>query len=308
MKRFWRGIRTSIQRDDWPHFAGNDWLEQIMDIEVTDRFHAKQGRSTGRLILHQDDLSLAVYLKRHYRLSRWRGLLATLWPEKGRSPALQEWRNLEEARKQGLLVPKNVAAGEIIGPWCKFQSFLAVEELSGMLPLHEAIPLAKQNLEAPRFQVWKCGLVSEVARVVRKLHERRYFHKDLYLCHLYIPEEMCLPDTTYKAVSWSSGKHLYLIDLHRLARHRFTWPLWQVKDLAQLAYSSEIEGIDARDRLAFWRAYGRGRPGSALFNSWLQSAIQLKWRRYRRHNAKKRAASLLTSSRTPAGEQLATTN
>jgi hypothetical protein len=307
-KRLLRGNRTSLQREDWPRFAGQNWLEEIMDIAVTDRFHAKQGRSTGRLILHQDDLSLAVYLKRHYRLSRWRGLLATFWPEKGWSPALQEWRNLEVARKQGLLVPRNVAAGEIIGPWGKFQSFLAVEELSGMLPLHEAIPLAKQNLEPRRFQLWKRGLASEVARVVRELHERRYFHKDLYLCHFYLPEIICSPPLSGERIDWNFNTHLHLIDLHRLARHRFTWPLWQVKDLAQLAYSSEIEGIDARDRIAFWRAYGRGRPGSALFKSWLQSAIQLKWRRYRRHNAKKRASSLVTSSKTPAGEQLATTN
>jgi heptose I phosphotransferase len=278
-----------------------------MDVAVTDRFHAKQGRSTGRLILHHEDRLLTVYLKRHYRLNRWRGLLATMWPRHGWSPALQEWHHLEWAREQGLPVPRNVAAGESIGPWGKLQSFLAVEELTGMLPLHEAIPIAKGNLDAPQFRLWKRGLVAEVAQIARTLHGLRYFHKDLYLCHFYIPEEMCFSNPSLEGAAWNFNKHVYLIDLHRLSRNRLTWPFWQVKDLAQLAYSSEIEGIDARDRLAFWRAY-LGPRRVTWFNTWLQAAIRLKWRRYRRHNAKKQASSVLNSTRVSASEHLATTN
>jgi hypothetical protein len=44
------------------------------------------------------------------------------------------------------------------------------------------------------------------------------------------------------------------------------------------------------------------------FNTWLQAAIRLKWRRYRRHNAKKQASSVLNSTRVSASEHLATTN
>ncbi len=61
--------------------------------------------------------------------------------------------------------------------------------------------------------------------------------------------------------------------------------MWQTKDLAQLLYSSEIVGVDARDRLAFWRAYrgaGPRRPDSR----WLRRFVLFKWRRYRQHNAR----------------------
>jgi heptose I phosphotransferase len=276
-QRLVHGVRRLRQRQDWCDYAGSDWAERIMQVAVTDRFHAKQGRSTGRWILQGHGGRLAVYLKRHYRLARWRGLLAALWPDRGWSPALQEYRHLEWARQQGLAVPAVVAAGEYIGPWGRLQSFLAVEELADMLPLHEAIPRAAARLDAAAFRCWKGGLIAEVARVARELHRRRAFHKDLYLCHFYVPRA----DTEGPVASWAGRVHL--IDLHRLARHRWTWRLWQAKDLAQLLYSSEVAGVTARDRLLFWRCYlgpQRHTWGGRLLRWW----VRLKWRRYRRHN------------------------
>jgi heptose I phosphotransferase len=77
-----------------------------------------------------------------------------------------------------------------------------------------------------------------------------------------------------------------MIDLHRLAHHALTWRVWQVKDLAELAYSSEIPGVTARDRLRFWRAYlGSDRRLAAW---WLPRVVLMKWQRYRRHNAKRK--------------------
>ena len=79
------------------------------------------------------------------------------------------------------------------------------------------------------------------------------------------------------------GSRVHLIDLHRLARHAWTWPLWRGKDLAQLLYSSEVEGVTARDRLRFWRCYLGGQRRRTL-GRWLRWWVCLKWQRYRRHN------------------------
>ncbi len=285
-QRLVRGVRRLRQRPDWPRYAGADWPDRIMDIAVTDRFHTKQGRSTGRLVLPSPASArgrgLTVYLKRHYRLPLWQGLLAALWPDGGWSPALQEWRHLEWARRQGVPVPPVVAAAEYIGPWGRLQSFLAVEELTGMLPLDEAIPLAAARLPPPVFTRWKRALAAEMARLARMLHDRRCFHKDLYLCHFFIAND----DTAaIPAGGWQGRVHL--IDLHRLSRHCWTWPLWRLKDLAQLLYSSEIEGVDARDRLWFWHAY-RGNGPRRRAGRWLRRCVWLKWQRYRRHNARRR--------------------
>src|SRR5262249_40188095 len=138
---FWRrlvhGVRRLRHEPRWARLAGPGWAERIMATAVTDRLHVKQGRSIGRLVLETEGARLVVYLKRHYRLAWWSGLGALLRPGGNWSPALQEWEHLAWARAEGLPVPTAVAGGEYIGPWGRLQSFLAIEELTGMLPLHQ---------------------------------------------------------------------------------------------------------------------------------------------------------------------------
>jgi Lipopolysaccharide kinase (Kdo/WaaP) family len=280
-RRLLHGTQRLHARADWEMFAGAEWPDRIMAVEATDDFHEKQGRSTGRVVLKEGGRQLAVYLKRHYRLQRWRGLLAALWPRGNWSPALQERAGLEWADAQGIPVPAVVAAGEFLGPWGRLQSFIAIEELSGRIALHQAIPVASRQLDADTFRRWKAGLAAELARLALLLHTRAYFHKDLYLCHFFIARS-----DTARVPDW--GGRVHLIDLQRLHRHRFTWLWFLVKDLAQLLYSSEVAGVDTHDRLVFWRAYL-----GPLRHTWggrlLRRFVLLKGWRYRNHNNKQRA-------------------
>ncbi len=82
---------------------------------------------------------------------------------------------------------------------------------------------------------------------------------------------------------WHNRVHL--IDLHRLTHHPWTWRWWQIKDLAQLLFSSDVKGVNTRDRLAFWRDY-RGIGPWREAQAWLRAAVLFKWRRYCRHNAR----------------------
>jgi heptose I phosphotransferase len=194
---------------------------------------------------------------------------------------LSEYSHLEWARRQGIPVPATVAAGEFLSGAGRLQSFLAVEELTGMLPLNEAIPQASARLAAMDFRRWKRGLIAEVARLARAFHRKRHFHKDLYLCHFFIREE-----DIAEAPEGGWRDRVVVIDLHRLSHHRWTWPIWQCKDLAQLLYSSEVPGLDTRDRVWFWKNY-RGRRRS-WWHRWLRLAVLFKWRRYRRHNQRRK--------------------
>ena len=248
---------------------------------VTDRLHEKQGRSIGRKLFVDGRQQLSVYLKRHYRLPWWRGLLATLFPDHGWSPGLQEWQNLVWAMGHGLPVPRPLAAGQLVGPWFRLQGFLAVEELHGMLPLHEAVPLAAAQLDPFTFAGWKRGLITELARLARELHRRKVFHKDLYFCHFYIPESF----TRMPPDSWVN--RVVMIDLHRLGRHTLTAAWWQAKDLAQLLHSSDVAGITARDRVRFWKLYRTGWPRRAP-GEWLLPLVRWKWQLYQRHQRRNR--------------------
>lgn len=282
--RLFRGVRLFRRQADWDHFAGEGWAERIMDEPLTDREHKKQGRSIGRKVFANGRDTLSVYLKRHFKLSRLTGLLATLFPGRAWSPGLQEWQRIRWAQEQGFSVPRPVAAGQFVGPWGRLQGFLAVEELHGMLPLHEAIPRAFRTLDTRTFTRWKRGLIGELARLARELHSRKVFHKDLYFCHFYIPESF----TRTMPGAWQNN--VWMIDLHRLARHRILGTWWQVKDLAQLLFSSDVEGVTPRDRVRFWKLYREGWPRGRAPGAWLVPLVRWKWQLYRGHNTRRPSA------------------
>ena len=172
-----------------------------------------------------------------------------------------------------IIKPDAVAAGERIGPWGHLESFLMVAELSGCRELNEVLPGLARTMEPVEFGALKRSLIREMAVISAKLHNARVFHKDLYLCHFFL-------DLRPGA---EAGRRLFLIDLHRLARHRLTAMRWRWKDLGQLLFSTYgVEGISDRDRLRFWVEYRRltnlWRP------RWQGSRVWLKARRYLRHN------------------------
>ena len=284
-RRFRRGTHLFRRAADWERFAGDGWAERIMSEPVTDRLHEKQGRSIGRRIFVAGRDRLSVYLKRHYKLPRFWGLLATLFPNHAWSPGLQEWQHLKWAAANGFLVPRPVAAGQTVGPWFQLQGFLAIEEFHGMLALHEAIPLAAKRLDPAIFDRWKRGLTAELARLARDLHRRNVFHKDLYFCHFYIPESF----TRMLPESWAN--RVAMIDLHRLGRHPVTRGWWLAKDLAQLLYSSDVPGVTARDRMRFWKLYRLQWPGRPP-SDWLVMLIEWKWRLYQRHARRRKSLGI----------------
>jgi hypothetical protein len=289
-RALWHCLRHGVvrlwQREDWHNFAGRDWAEDIMEVQATECCQAKQGRSTWRWALPAragvggSPGELTVYLKRQTHFSWWRWLRACAGLRGGWSPAVREWHNLHWAREQGFSVPEPVAAAEFQGPGPRLQSCLAVAELTGMLSLDQALTRAVATMDAVTFRVWKAGLIEEAARQIRRLHDRRHFHKDLYLCHFYVHQADL---ETLPLAGWKG--RLFVIDLHRLAHHPWTWPWWQMKDLAQLLYSAERAGMTARDRLRFWWAYRGGGPGRFLECCFLWG-VGLRARCYHRHNAR----------------------
>ena len=275
-----RPVRRRVRADaDWVEALGPDWADEIMSVEALDRFHAKQGRSIARWDVPGGP---SVYLKRHYVLPKKMGLFAKWLPGRNWSPGMQEADRLTWVARQGIFVPRVVAAGEFLGQKATLQSFIAVEELKGMIAVHEAMPQAYRTLNAADFAKLKRGIVKEMARLTCQLHRLRAFHKDLYLCHFYVYENdlVNVPD------DWTG--RIAMIDFHRLGRYKLLWMKWQAKDLAQLLYSTfDVPGITARDRVRFWKLYREGNWSGVMSPPGIvKYTATVKAQRYYSHNQK----------------------
>jgi Lipopolysaccharide kinase (Kdo/WaaP) family len=246
--RVWRGGQWSWVAPKYRHELPADLELRVMDWKSSDRLHEKQGRSTCRVHIPTPSGPLAVYLKRHYRLPKTAGLAAAFDPGRRHSPAGVEWERLAIARDLGISVPETVAAGELLGRFGQFQSYLLIRELTGQEALNEALPRIKAAMSTSEFSDWKRCLVDAMASMVAQMHQARAFHKDLYLCHFFVSSRD----------SARPGTSPTLIDLHRLGIHRLSAPWYRWKDLGQLLFSTAgVPGISRRDRLRFWVAYRR---------------------------------------------------
>jgi heptose I phosphotransferase len=278
-RRWFRGVSWIWINERYRALLPEGLSENVMTLDSPDRFHAKQGRSTARVVLNKGDKPLAVYLKRHFRLPFHLRIRAIFDPAGKYSPAAAEWLHLERARALGIEVPDVVAAGEQIGPRGDLKSFLMIAELTGSEAVNELLPRLAVDLNAMAFATLKRGLIAEMARITATLHAAQIFHKDLYLCHFFLAHNRLDREPANARVS--------LIDLHRLKEHRL-WPdWWRWKDLGQLLYSTEgVDGITDRDRLRFWRIYCRILGiGPPRWHAWV---IRLRAARYLEHNRKPR--------------------
>jgi heptose I phosphotransferase len=278
-KRWLHGVDWTWVNEKYRGFLPENSAAIVMGLKTNDRFHAKQGRSTARVVLHQADHPLPVYLKRHFQLP-WPARVAALFDPAGRhSPAAAEWVHLERVRTLGISVPEVVAAGERIGPRAELQSFLMIAELTGSTALNELLPRLADSLDPASFAALKRRVVTETARITAILHCAHVFHKDLYLCNFFLDPESAATET--------KDLDLSLIDLHRLEEHQFFGDWWRWKDLGQLLYSTEgVAGISVRDCLRFWKLYCRDagikRPGLHA------RMVRLRAARYSGHNRKRR--------------------
>lgn len=274
---WFRGLERRWCSASWQAAKAPVTTAEVLALAPQDRYHAKQGRSTGRWTFGASGQVVSTFIKRHHALPWLARLAAILWPSGGWSPAWREYRQLTWAKRNGVTVPEPLAVGEQIGPGLRLRSYLAVAELVGMIPLHEAVGLAAQTLSPDSFLRWKRSCIREAARMVRRLHDCHRYHKDLYLCHFFVS----LP--TEEKHEIQPGQ-LVLIDLHRMAEHRLLGGYFRVKDLAQLLYSTaDLAEINDRDRLRFLWAYGGGK-----ISRWLLWTVRAKGMRYLRHNRKRK--------------------
>jgi heptose I phosphotransferase len=247
-----------LRRHEWLTFD-TIW-SRTADAAIAKKM--RTDRITLRFTLDDGGNERAFYIKRHGR-SSWKEYLKPLlrltWPILG---ARNEWNAILEFHAIELPTMTPIAFGE-----SGSNSFLITEALEN------CEKLSKLNREgdgpAPLNPSVRSGLLREVARLTRKMHEAGLHHQDYYLGHL--------------LRSQADPKQLYIIDLGRVRKQRKLSRRWIVKDLAQLDFSADASPWE---RLRFLREY-LGRP-LTVDDRRLMSSIQSKKATIARHSHKNR--------------------
>jgi heptose I phosphotransferase len=182
----------------------------------------------------------------------------------------QEWRAMWIFLQVGLPGPVPIAWGQDGG-----SSLVLSEGVSHVMRLSE---WAERNFGEGSHRNTqaipaKHRIIEEVANIVARMHSKGLHHQDLYLCHFLCGSEQ-------------DGLPLTLIDLQRVERSRRLLRRWQVKDLAQLHFSS-AQYITRQDIRRFWKVYNSiYHTGKRIIPLW--HSILRKSERIRRHTFKHR--------------------
>lgn len=228
-------------------------------------------RNTVRLDLETESgEKRAFFLKRYAPPTIRDRLKAYLRLNRPAPGARQEWHAMWTFMHLGLTGPVPIAWGQD-----DKNSLVLSEGVSYVMRLSE---WAERNFgEGSRRNTQtlsaKYTIIEEVADIVGRMHAKGLHHQDLYLCHFLCGSEQ-------------DGLPLTLIDLQRVERSGRLSRKWQVKDLAQLHFSS-AQYITRQDMWRFWKVYNSiyhtGRRKIPLWHSILRKS-----ERIRRHTLKHR--------------------
>ena len=120
-------------------------------------------------------------------------------------------------------------------------SFLVTEELYKTISLEDFF---LKDLHKDLSFKQKLYLIDSAAKLIRRMHLSGLNHRDLYLCHLHVKEEIDF-----------NNIEIYLIDLHR-AQIRSSVPLrWIVKDIGGFIHSAIQFNLTERDFYRFMMTY-----------------------------------------------------
>jgi tRNA A-37 threonylcarbamoyl transferase component Bud32 len=165
------------------------------------------------------------------------------------------------------------------------EGYLLTEKIPGAVHLRAFV----DRLAGPGRLVRLRGLIDQVARLVRKLHERRLSHRDLKAPNLLVSPVPSVVTSRGIAplgreVAGGGADQVWFIDLVGVRRHRRLGRRRRVQNLARLHVSFlDHPGVTRTDKLRFLRAYlawgVRGRYGWKRWWQEVEEATRAKVRR-----------------------------
>ena len=180
------------------------------------------------------------FIKLHYGVG-WKEVLKNIL--KLRAPTISaspEWKALKKLRLLGIDCPEPVGIYSTgINP-ANVKSFIITKSLINTISLEEA--LQKDKFQKLNFSEKK-EFIEKIATISRNLHSNGINHRDYYLCHFHIDENLDVE------------KKIYLIDLHRAQLRSFVPSRWASKDIGSLIHSAMGFNLNEKDFYRFMRTY-----------------------------------------------------
>jgi heptosyltransferase II len=239
--------------------AGLATLSEIFDYQQGLQLH-KPGlgsRQRLRIELPGEDENVVIYLKRFSETN----------------DGIKDFASAVALAQKGISVPRPIAYGLQPKGSADKRSFAIIEGLPKAEALERLLPRIEDRQKEYVLLHDRKKLIQQVAQLVRQLHTAGFCHRDLYLAHIFLCRDK------------NNHERLVLIDLQRVFRPLLRKRRWQIKDLAQLYYSSR-RYCSRTDLMRFLREYlqiGRLAPS----HSRLARAISIKAKRIACHDRKK---------------------
>lgn len=183
------------------------------------------------------------FFLKHHRGIGWGEIFKNLFSLKlPITGAGNEYRAIRKLEELGIKTMHCSAYGEKgLNPAGK-NSFIITNDIGSHISLED---LAKNNSASPVNGGLKLALIKRIAFISRTLHDNGINHRDYYLCHFLMQDNMLSED----------GFDLYLIDLHRVGIRAEIPSRYLFKDMGGLWFSAMDAGLGKKDCLRFIKEY-----------------------------------------------------
>ncbi|MCB9858149.1 MAG: hypothetical protein H6818_20890 [Phycisphaerales bacterium] len=201
-------------------------------------------RERIRLTLGEGDAAETVYLKRYTR-PPLKEQFRRMWEFKfRRGSAEREMHFIRHLGMLGISTMRRIAFGSRMRGWFEQSGFGITREVAGE-SLEKLVERWSSDPATVPGPADRRDIIEQLAKVIFRLHTNGLFHRDLYLCHIFMSRRD------------DGGIVLSLIDLGRMIRSTWRRERWRIKDLAALAYSSPSPLVTRADRIRFLYHYTR---------------------------------------------------
>lgn len=188
-------------------------------------------------------------------------------------PAVRSYLSGQAFRVRGLPTPRPLAVWHRRRFGLLQEGYLLVEKVAEARPLREFVEHLTTRPSPERIARQR-AVIDDLARVLRKVHEYRFSHRDLKAANILIsPASSVMSSRGLRDVPPNPdapGDHVWLIDLVGVTQHRKLRRSRQVRDLARLQMSFlDHPDVTRTDRLRFLRTYlAWGLRGQVGWKSW----------------------------------------